>query len=324
LTILHSFPRIHIGLLDLGNATLRDHGGAGFCIDGLPVEIAIRHSRSARIVGLSQLDRDGQCDLRAAIERMRGGLKWPSMAVRLSNVLPQHVGLGSKTATILGVLKGLDLFLDSKLDNRRLQELSGRGGTSGIGVNTFFTGGFVVDCGHATRKEREFAPSSQQVNFEIPPLVCRIAVPDDWCFYLFVLPGRRVRSKAEANFFRANTPIPRAEVLKALSLVYHGVVPAVISADQRSLKNSLRGLQRTGFKLRELQNQTSAVRSFIERVDETTNLAVGMSSLGPLVYAIGVGGDRRTEESVRKLCAAYRGQCLGSFPSRNRGFEEIK
>ena len=168
LTIVHSFPRIHVGLLDLGHTTHRDHGGAGFCIGGLPVEIEIRRGRSAQILGLAQLDRDGQRDLRAAIGRMRGNSTWPRLTVALRNVLPQHVGLGSKTATILGTLKALDLFLNAQLDCRTLQELSGRGGTSGVGINTFFTGGFVVDCGHPAAKGRKFAPSKPTGPFRHP------------------------------------------------------------------------------------------------------------------------------------------------------------
>jgi beta-ribofuranosylaminobenzene 5'-phosphate synthase len=324
LTIVHSFPRIHIGLLDLGHITHRAHGGAGFCIDGLPVEIEIRRSRSSQIIGLNQLDADGRSDLRAAIARMRDANAAPKLTIQLRNVLPQHVGLGSKTATILGTLKALDLLLGAKLTDRRLQELSGRGGTSGVGINTFFTGGFVVDCGHAAVKDRKFVPSRRQTHFDIPPLACRINIPSDWRIHLFLLPGRRLASSAEAKFFRDNTPIPRREVLSAISVIYHGIVPAVISGDVRLLKECLGELHRTGFKSRELRNQAPCVRAFMDAVDASTNLAVGMSSLGPLVYAIGESGYRTGETLLKELCARYRGQFIGTFQGRSTGFKEIE
>ena len=51
----------------------------------------------------------------------------------------------------------------------------------------------------------------------------------------------------------------------------------------------------------------------MKELDDSTNLAVGMSSLGPLVYAIDATSSAGTEVIVRKLCARYRGQFLGSF-----------
>jgi beta-ribofuranosylaminobenzene 5'-phosphate synthase len=311
-------------LLDLGHITHRAHGGAGFCIDGLPVEIEIRRSRSSQIIGLDQLDDDGQRDLHAAIARLGNENSTPKLTIHLRNILPQHVGLGSKTATILGTLKALDLFLGTKLSDRRLQELSGRGGTSGVGVNAFFTGGFVVDCGHALAKDRPFVPSSRQTEFDIPPLACRLNIPRDWRIHLFLLPGRRLSSSSEAKFFRDNTPIPRREVLSAISVIYHGIVPAVISGDLQLLKDCLGELHLTGFKSRELRNQANCVRAFMHAVDASTNLAVGLSSLGPLVYAIGQSGHQTGETIVRRICTRYRGQFIGTFQGRNSGFKEIE
>jgi len=169
LVTIHSFPRLHVGLLDLGHATHRHYGGAGFYVDGLPVEIQVTRSREMRLLGLEQLDREGQRDLRNAITRTRALLSWPKLTIQLRNVPQQHVGLGSKTATILGTLKAINLICRSPLENRTVQKLSNRGGTSGIGVNAFFSGGFLVDCGHAASGKQTFAPSSRRTHFSVPP-----------------------------------------------------------------------------------------------------------------------------------------------------------
>ena len=321
---VRSFPRLHIGLLDLGHITHRDHGGAGFYLDGLPVEVEVVRSRKTRLVGLARLDGEGRNDLRAAIDRMRALVGLPHLTIRLRNVLPQHVGLGSKTAVVLGVLKAVDLALRLDLGRENLQKLSGRGGTSGVGVNAFFSGGFLADCGHCTAGSRKFAPSSRRSQFTIPPVICRLHIPRDWRFYLVLLPGRRLAAKAEMRFFRQNTPIPSREVLASIATVYHGVAPAVLAADLKLLKEALQELHSTGFKARELRNQADSVKDFIREADERTDLAVGMSSLGPLVYAVGAEGDHKGSDLVKELAVKYGGHLLGAFRGRNQGYEVIR
>lgn len=277
-----------------------------------------------QIVGIEGLDVDGRRDIRQAIERLRALSVWSRLTVRLRNVLPQHVGLGSKTASVLGVLQAIDLALRLNLGRETIKRLSGRGGTSGVGVNAFFSGGFAVDCGHPTSRMLKFTPSSRRTNFYVPPLVCRSRIPPDWRFHLFLLDGRRLGSGAEVAFFRSSTPIPVREVLRAIAAVYHGIVPAVLGGDLELMKVSLRELHSTGFKARELRNQTTSVRQFIRYVDETTDFPVGMSSLGPLVYVISPAVGTCEINRITELAEKCGGQLLGSFRGRNRGYEVVE
>lgn len=321
---VRSFPRIHLGLFDLGHTTRRDHGGSGFYVDGLPVEIEVVRSRKMQIAGMTQLDKEGRNDLRSAIDRLRKFCGLPNVSIRLRNLIPQHVGLGSKTALVLGVLKAADLALGLNLGRDVLQKLSGRGGTSGIGVNAFFSGGFLADCGHPTSKTSRFAPSSRRSEFVIPPVTCRLGIPGDWRFHMILLAGRRLTSRTEMNFFRQNTPIPDAEVLSSMAAVYHGVIPAVLSGDLKLLKEALRDVRSTGFKARELLNQADPVKDFIRDADDRTGLALGMSSLGPLIFAIGTEKDEKDSAIVKELILRYRGVMLGVFRGRNHGYEAAR
>jgi beta-ribofuranosylaminobenzene 5'-phosphate synthase len=126
------------------------------------------------------------------------------------------------------------------------------------------------------------------------------------------------------RFFRKNTPIPGREVLSSIATVYHGVAPAVLTADLKLLKEALQELHSRGFKARELLNQADSVKDFIREADETTDLAVGMSSLGPLVYAVGAEGDDKGNDLVAELAVKYRGRLLGVFRGRNQGYEVVK
>lgn len=321
---LRSFPRIHIGLLDLGHATHRDHGGAGFYVNGLPVEIEVFRSHKQRIVGIANLDKDGQEDLRAAIGRMRASLNLPGFTVHLRNVLAQHVGLGSKTAVILGVLKAIGLLFNLDVERQALQRLSGRGGTSGVGINVFFSGGFVTDGGHEASEARTYAPSSRRSHFDAPPIICRYRIPEDWRFHLVLAGGRRLSSQSEVIFFQQNTPVPAGEVLKSIATLYHGVAPAVCEDNLNLLKASLQELHSTGFKAREVRNQSNNVRRLMAELDNMPELAIGMSSLGPLVYAIGMADNHKGATLVRQIAAKYDAELLGVFRGRNQGYEIVK
>lgn len=109
-----------------------------------------------------------------------------------------------------------------------------------------------------------------------------------------------------------------------MAAVYHGVVPAVLTANLKLLKEALQELHSTGFKARELRNQADTVGDFIREADEKTDLAVGMSSLGPLVYAIGAEREGKGCEVVKELAVKYRGALLGVFRGRNHGYEVVR
>jgi beta-ribofuranosylaminobenzene 5'-phosphate synthase len=126
------------------------------------------------------------------------------------------------------------------------------------------------------------------------------------------------------RFFRQNTPIPDADVLSSMAAVYHGVVPAVLSGDLKLLKEALRDVRSTGFKARELRNQGDPVNDFIRDADDRTDLALGMSSLGPLIFAIGPEKNEKDSSIVKDLILRYRGVMLGVYRGRNHGYEAVR
>jgi len=95
----------------------------------------------------------------------------------------------------------------------------------------------------------------------------------------------------------------------------------VLGSDLKLLKRSLRELRSIGFKAREVASQTKNVKDFMDDVDENTSLAVGMSSLGPLVYVVGTANDHAIEELVERVSIRYAGSLLGVFRGRNKGYE---
>ncbi|MEK9139692.1 MAG: beta-ribofuranosylaminobenzene 5'-phosphate synthase family protein [Nitrospirota bacterium] len=320
--IIKAYPRLHVGLVDLGDATLRRYGGAGFMLNDFPVEISLAQGRH-RLTGLQLLDRRGQANILAVLGRIKERFPVRSARITIRLALPQHVGLGAKTAITLAILKGCELFSGIKIGMSRLQHLSGRGGVSGVGIHGFFKGGFIVDAGHKVEYDKGFAPSSSQNCSEVPPIASRFRIPKSWRFALFLPRGRRYSGVQELRFFRENTPVPKSEVNDTLALIHHGLAPAVFTDDIAMVRDVLREIHGLGFKRRELEGQTGSVRRLLTKIREIPECAGGMSSMGPLIYAVMKKPPEdllvELEGLARKEGANFIGVCEG----RNQGFEVI-
>ena len=312
--------RIHCGLLDLGRATDRAYGGAGFMIAGPGVQVCARCDSRFGVVGNIPLDERTRTDLRKALEAVSCRVAKKSVTVSVESMPPQHVGLGTKTALILGALLAAHVELNLKFEIATLQSLSGRGGTSGIGIHGFFYGGFVVDAGHPQTEVTSFLPSSSRRPSYPPMLNLILPIPPNWRFHL-VLPTGIVREgSAEADFFAHNTPISRAHVFKAISLTYHGLVPAVRDANLGRLRTALGKLHRIGFKQRELATQSSNVKDVYTRLVKMCRAPVGLSSMGPLLYVILDARDTLQAQAVMEVCSETDSMYLGMFSGLQPGY----
>ncbi len=318
---LRAFPRIHIGLLDLGHATFRMYGGVGFALSGPEITIEACHNATTEIMGLDMLDSDGQRDVVRALDLLQDMTHRARIRLLLRHMPPQHVGLGSKTALILGILSAASSALGIDVGRADLQRLSGRGGTSGIGVNAFFDGGFIIDGGHGQQNAEEFGPSSARAPAQPPPIICRAPMPFAWQCHLLLPPGERISGARERAFFRRETPVPQSEALEAIALAYHGIAPAVITQDLSLLKVALKQFHCVGFKLREVRMQPLSTQAILESFDEHPSCAAGLSSMGPLVYVVAHEDDSETVRLVQRVCADSGAALLGSYRGRNAGYE---
>lgn len=306
-------------MIDLAGATGRRHGGAGIAILGPQTLVHCSSASNFKIKSDEHLDAETWRDL----EILRGRLEaWrPTLCVRVSieKSPRQHIGLGSKTALLLAIISAVDRHAHIGLTKEQKQLLSNRGGTSGIGVHTFFQGGLIVDCGHASSSERFQPSSASRGKHRVPLVAARTSVPTNWRFLLALPPGRLLSAARELSFFAQHTPIPADEALQSLALVYHGLLPAFLTEDLRAVKKALAGLHRTGFKLRELSAQSQPVRSLFRELELLPNVAVGMSSLGPLLYVVLRKEDRVSLEEARRACARNAAEVIGCYRAANSG-----
>lgn len=318
---VHAAPRLHLGLLDLGGATSRKYGGAGFSIDRVGVIVTAERSSKLQLVGTDKLDEKAQTDIARLLKRLQTRLDDPvSVRIEINEVPAQHVGLGTKTALLLSMICATCKCLGYEINPAVAQSISGRGGTSGVGIHAFFNGGFVMDFGHRNDGGL-YAPSGSHAPDGIPLLSRIVSIPDNWLFALILPNGIRLCGESEDQFFRDNTPIPDDEVYKSVSLMYHNILPSIITCDLEVLSASLSDFQRTGFKRREVLAQSSQTRRLIAELEASKIGAVGMSSLGPLLFIIFDRANYDAIDRLTKIAETSSAKFLGAFEGNNSGYE---
>lgn len=87
------------------------------------------------------------------------------------------------------------------------------------------------------------------------------------------------------------------------------------------MDTGIRGISNVAFKRREIHTQSREVKDLIAALSSYPGSAVGMSSMGPLIYAITNSADSDFEAHVKHLIEHADCGYLGTFAGRNCGFE---
>ena len=148
--IIETPSRLHLTLIDLNGIYGRIDGGVGITIekpclnleaeptdDGIEVLFSQSSDKTSNIIDDYTLKiKQSTLKIMNALE-IEGGYKFT-----INNAYPPHSGLGSGTQLSLAAAKLVSKMNNKDLKASYLAEIVGRGGTSGIGVESFENGGF--------------------------------------------------------------------------------------------------------------------------------------------------------------------------------------
>ena len=291
-------PRIHISLISMHGDGYRVNGGIGFAIKEPTGILTISPAqefefKDQRKCPFSQSELE---QLATSVNETQLSLKLKSnVRVTFEGGMLTHYGMGSATAVRLGVLESL-LRLNKKPARRRdLVTYSNRGGTSGIGINTYFDGGFVFDLG-AKKLTTGFIPSSKALYPESPLVLDSIDMPD-WNIGLCI--PKHVKAKTqeeEVEFFDRVCPIRSEETYKLLYHSLYGTYASIRDNDLTTFADSIRNIQTCEWKQKERNEYGDALAKLERKLYQFGAVCVGMSSLGPLLFFLSY--DERYERIV--------------------------
>jgi beta-ribofuranosylaminobenzene 5'-phosphate synthase len=268
----------------------RRNGGIGFAINSPSAVVTFEQSDSFSLVDHRPMPiTSNETEaIRNRIELARRQRDLPSsIAVSVSGDLLTHHGMGSGTALRLACIEGLLLTNGLECTESEAIRLSGRGGTSGIGISSYFFGGFVFDLGVPHRPSEGFVPSSGALNPDRPLLLKRVDLPD-WPLGICIPAGCRAKSQAEELlFFKETAPLDERHSFEAAYVSLFGVLAAAADQDFDGFCSGIDRMQLTRWKTLERLEYGHSLIAAERRLRDLGASCVGMSSLGPLLYFFG-------------------------------------
>ena len=293
-----SFPRIHITLIGMNNG-YRINGSVGFSISSPKIDIHFQVSDSIEVIDEREIKFTDQEKIRlqhlivetATIHDFKKKIK----CIIRSDALP-HYGLGSNTAIYMSCIEALFIVNEVEYRPNDIISHSKRGGTSGIGINTYFEGGFIFDVG-IKNNEQLFIPSSIADRNGNTPLVVHKSKLPNWeigiCLPKYI---QNKSEQEEIDFFKAHCPIDKISVESVLYEAVYGITSSIIENDYDVFCKSVNTIQSTQWKSLERLLYGETLIELEHKVKSWGADCVGMSSLGPILFFMGKNINNITEK----------------------------
>ncbi len=288
--------RLHLGLLDTTGNLGRLYGSIGVAIDQPGVRIICKVADTFFVEGL-EVER-----VTKFVRRFLDRYPIPSgVHFQILSTIPAHVGLGSGTQLALAVGTALAQIGRLEISIEEIALAMGRGTHSGIGINAFHRGGFVLDGGHRIDPRGSGVDASLLSENRVPPVIFHHPFPDNWYFAIIVpKTGAGLSGQREKDAFRALPSAPPSHVEKVCHLLLMKMLPALIEKDVTGFGQALTEIQRiVGDCFASIQGGRFANPMSEQLINFLLDLGAagaGQSSWGPTVYGLVEG-----EDALRKL-----------------------
>ena len=301
--------RLHITLIDLNGSLGRIDGGVGLTLDFPSMKINAREDAQLAVSGNTTFENRIKRAASAIMTQHDVG----GVAIEVVDEFPAHVGLGSGTQVALAVGTAISELYDLRLTPPAIAQLTGRGGTSGIGVAAYERGGFIIDGGH--KGKTAFLPSSASGKYHPAPMIARHDFPD-WTIVLAIPNLHGASDRREVDIFKQKCPLPLTEIQELCHVILMEMLPAVVERDIESFGRSIDRVQTLGFKRLELELQPFCAR-LVRFMRENGALGAGMSSFGPVVY--GITDNTQLQTAVQRYLNETIGGEVHAVKAQNSG-----
>ena len=139
---IKAFPRIHVSLIGMNRDGYRINGGIGFSISSPTLDVVFAASDSIEVVDKREYGFTHD-ELKRLVDHLRRVAVQEHLDVGIrceigESIVRSHIGFGSNSMIYLSCIEALFLINHRDYDEKEIIRLSGRGGASGIGINTYF------------------------------------------------------------------------------------------------------------------------------------------------------------------------------------------
>lgn len=266
--------RLHMGFFDLHGGLGRKFGSLGLALSEPATRLTVSRAAEFSAVGTGS-----ERALKHAREFAQHFHLKDAVTVQVESAIPEHAGLGSGTQMALAVGWALSKLNVLDVSLQEVAALTQRGARSGIGIAAFEQGGLIVDGGRGEKTV-------------VPPLLSRMAFPDDWRIVLiFDHSGIGVHGKEEVEAFRTLPEFSAATSAELCRYVLMQALPAIAEKNLKQFGDAVYEIQcRIGDYFAAAQGgrrfTSAAVGALLEWMRSEGIACVGQSSWGPTGFAI--------------------------------------
>ena len=140
--------RIHLGFLETDENSIRKFGSLGLAISSFRNTIKIEKSEKNIVISDDEKLKKTIFKILKVFQKL-GKIK--KCKITVLEKIPAHIGLGSGTQQNLTIGYLISEFNNLSISIREISELLNRGKRSGVGVETFQNGGFIIDSGKKSK-----------------------------------------------------------------------------------------------------------------------------------------------------------------------------
>lgn len=284
--IITTYSRLHLTLLAMHSGEYRMNGGIGFGIKQPNCHLSFSPSERFEINDqrLETLTIEEHQRLLKLLrdEQVRYSFE-SGLNILIKGSMLTHSGFGSGTAIALSSLEALHLLNCRTPSEAELINASGRGGTSGVGINTYFNGGCVFDLGKPINGNYH-VPSNLVTEIYQPLLLSQTVMPD-WDIGICIPQSLSVKTQAEEkDFFERVCPISASSAYEAIYHSLFGLFAAIKENNKSLFCKALKAVQDCAWKKAERSEYGELLVSIENALYINGASAVGMSSLGPSLF----------------------------------------
>jgi beta-ribofuranosylaminobenzene 5'-phosphate synthase len=278
--------RLHLGLISMHEGGPRKNGGVGFSIENPTAIVDVRSSgqltiRDERPKPLGQVELN---ELIRDVEIVLTDNELDPAAITIAGPIQTHMGMGSGTAMRLAILEALFTLHGFSRSESELVEQSRRGGTSGVGVTSYFSGGMILDLGRAS-DGLVSTPSSQSNRRLVPAITLATLEMPNWPLCVCIPTNVRGKTQQEEiDFFDRVLPLSIESSYRSCYDAVFGIYASVKDRDYESFCRAVISMQTTAWKALEWNEYGDALQLLKRNLENFGVDCVGMSSLGPSLF----------------------------------------
>ena len=281
---IDSPARLHLGFMELNDLNPRVFGSIGLAISNFKFKQTIQFNKSFDVICSEE---NIKLRVEEIVELFSKNYKIEKCRLIVSDFIPLHKGLGSGTQISLCTGYLLSKFNNLNLSIENISRFLGRGQRSGVGVETFKSGGFIIDTG------------KQKSSISPPQKLIDIKWPKDWKIILITNTNfSGLHGKKESKEFTKLKNISSQFVKENCFNLLMKIIPGLLENDFYTFANGVQKVQENMSKIfygnkNNFSNQN--ISKIFKFIREKSCIGFGQSSWGPTGFIFCENMNKREE-----------------------------